>query len=131
MRAALLDGKADGTFVVTKQQQPWAPDGNGYVLSVRYQGRPTHHKLRVGEGGQSFLIQKGRQTAVDASSIAEVVAHLRRKHAYWPVPLGEHVSVSTLGAPAASRAATVAASGEAPWLHKKMKSNSVAAGACG
>jgi hypothetical protein len=46
--AALIAGKSDGTFVVRPKGQT---EADGYILTVIYKGKPTHHALgeRVAE----------------------------------------------------------------------------------
>jgi len=80
-----------------------------YVLSVIYKGTPTHHSIQKSEG--EFLVNK---QPTGASTIADVVEHLRQKRPKWPVALTEAVlsngaSLPTATGGAVANAAAVAA----------------------
>jgi len=101
-----------------------------------YKDKPTHHKV-LAPAGEKAKVNKAMTTV---EGIVEVVAHLREKQKYWPIPLGETVpkgsgvgdsgSVGDGGsAPAAPAPAAPAdvvpdlPEAKQPWLHQKMSND--------
>ncbi|EGD78954.1 hypothetical protein PTSG_11803 [Salpingoeca rosetta] len=80
---AKLRGKQDGAFLL----RPYGTSQSTVVLSVVYQGQPTHHALQ-------FTPQqhwKVNQMQTTASTMKELVDYLRTKRDQWPVALSEAV----------------------------------------
>lgn len=91
----------EGKFFVRPRPGASADDK---VITVVYKGRPTHHLCRgeAGPGGLRTFSVNGNNIP-GATSLEEVVEHLRHKRSMWPVPLTRHVPRPGAAAEAAVR----------------------------
>lgn len=122
---------ADGTFLI--RRQPNDEDGNNFVLSVIYKGKPTHHKLFRESKSHPWTVNK--TPCQDITSIPGVVKHLQTKKSWWPVPLTTPVakeggvkssSTSKSAAPKATKA-TPTSTAQPSWLVDTVKRKDEAA----
>ena len=63
------------------------PEQGIYALSVVYKDKPSHHKV-IAPAGEKAMVNKA---VTPVEGILKVVAHLRERQKYWPVPLTETV----------------------------------------
>jgi hypothetical protein len=64
-------------------------DANEYIISVCFKNKPTHHMLTRAGPGESFTLNK--RTQLQATTLEDVVEHLRTKRKYWPLQLTDGV----------------------------------------
>jgi len=68
-------------------------DGKGgWVITVAYKGKCTHHAIKIGEDGNLAL--NGTASEYAPENLTELIDHLakKRKALKWPVPLVEPVN---------------------------------------
>jgi hypothetical protein len=110
-------GKAtvDGTFMVRRRGTEFP---KGFVLSVVYKGKPSHHLIHVAPNASKI----NKATISTASNVNDVIAALRKKEKFWPVPLkgsilpdmeGEKKAAAAVAAAKAAAAAEAKASADA------------------
>ena len=114
------DGGNDisGKFLIRAKK-----DEGKYLLSVVYKGSPSHHSIDTDEGGK-LLINK---TPTGASTLADLVEHLRTKRPKWPVPLTQGVpgpggggAVAATGVAAVTTGPVVESDTEFQYFHGKI-----------
>jgi len=82
----LVGTEPDGRFLVRD-------DGKGgWVITVAYKGKCTHHAIKIGDDGNLAL--NGTATEYAPDDLADLIEHLakKRKALKWPVPLVVPVS---------------------------------------
>lgn len=85
--AALIpDGAEDGTFFIRERVE-----GSEYVVTVVFKSKPTHHLSKWDDGDGCYLINK--KPLEGTKTVQDVVACLRTKHKFWPVPLTISINV--------------------------------------
>jgi hypothetical protein len=87
-------GKLTGTFLVRRRG---AENPKGFVLSVIYKGKGTHHLMSVTPTGCKL----NKTTLKQATKLGDIIKVLREKRKFWPVPLKNVVKVQVLNAPSA------------------------------
>jgi hypothetical protein len=128
-----LENKTDGVFMVREH----TPAEGVYAMSVVYKGKATHHKIRAAEGTNAKI----NTAETPATSIDELVEHLREKRKYWPVPLLDHISKLKTrgsikrrsvkkkgkGSVKSKRASMSIDDGKQLWLHPKLHNDDAGA----
>eukprot|EP00049_Salpingoeca_infusionum_P008471 m.139684 g.139684 ORF g.139684 m.139684 type:complete len:1260 (-) comp14026_c0_seq2:430-4209(-) len=84
----LLNGKQDGAFLFRAR----GGGASGFIISVVYKGKPTHHLAVKPEGQSSFVVnKKSYGTAETVEQLAELLA---TKGTGWPAPLTQGIDVN-------------------------------------
>jgi len=78
------DSSGEGVFMVRRRGTEFP---KGFVLSVIYKGKPSHHLIHVAP--EKSKINKA--TLKGSSSVHDVIRELRKKHKFWPVPLTDSI----------------------------------------
>eukprot|EP00729_Bicosta_minor_P001655 gene1655-30860_t len=103
-KAASTSG--EGVFMVRRRGTEFP---KGFVLSVVYKGKPSHHLIHVAP--EKSKINKA--TLKGASSVHDVIRALRKKHKFWPVALKDAILPDIAGEKKAAEEAAKARAAKA------------------
>jgi hypothetical protein len=79
----LLSGKGDGTFLVRRRPNP-----SEFVLSLVYQGVPTHHLIAPNDSG---ILTINKSQYANVSTVHQLMDTLRLPRSDWPQRLVDFV----------------------------------------